>query len=481
MGAFLEKIFIENAFKRLLRAFLEINFFQKAYKDLLRAFSHKFFNEKALTGSLGAFLDKFFIEKSLTGSLRAFLEKKIKINSFLGFRNASFTSTFRGIGSGTGTGGDCKIQHLIIVFHGGSVLDMNTDPTTKRSDLTTFRGVLEFVMRQHYPSLVGHIAVKQVTCPDTCSDILNRVSNINPYSFESTYAEGPLVADTQIGIVPLLLASKKDFPKIVDECIFATNKIFDDFLHSDEGCGFHGQVTIIGDSIGSVIAYDALTRARGVKSVPTLDVHVTDFFIFGSPLALILQMRAYATEIFHPTKPNCVQIYNLFHPTDPVSCRLEPLLYNQMAKLSPVNVVRYVKHPRGNMEVLQLGEFYFFFEISSSLKSFPFFSFLKITSFTCTHTYSWRTKSIHVVAPMAQPKVPPQVQLTWQPSTSYPPSNGGAPNASITPFIAPMALITSPQAPFPIYSMAATGKVVMLLHLFYAKSQNSKMTQLVKI
>lgn len=250
--------------------------------------------------------------------------------------------------------GESNIHHLILVFHGGSVLDVSSESGTKRSDMTTFRGVLEYILRQHYPSLVGHVAVKQVSCPDACSDILNRLSNVNPYSFEATYAESPLVADTQIGIVPLLLASKKDFPKIVNECIDSANKVYADFLASEEGAGFQGQITLIGDSVGSIFAYDALTRQRNQE--PSLDIPVADFFVFGGPLALILTMRGYSTETMCPPKPRCQQMYNLFHPTDPVACRLEPLLYSQMGKMAPVNIPRFVKYPKGNGDSLELGK-----------------------------------------------------------------------------------------------------------------------------
>lgn len=46
----------------------------------------------------------------------------------------------------------------------------------KKSDVTTFRGAFESVMRQHYPSLVGHITIKLVTCPSICTESLGVLS-----------------------------------------------------------------------------------------------------------------------------------------------------------------------------------------------------------------------------------------------------------------------------------------------------------------
>lgn len=47
-------------------------------------------------------------------------------------------------------------------------------------------------------------------------------------------------------------------------------------------------------------------------------------------------------------RPACQQVYNLFHPTDPVAARLEPLLSARFSILPPVNVARYAKYPLGN-------------------------------------------------------------------------------------------------------------------------------------
>lgn len=70
----------------------------------------------------------------------------------------------------------CPTTVLILVFHAGSCLDANTDRTAKKSDVTTFRGAFETVMRQHYPSMVGHVAIKVVCCPSVCTDALGILS-----------------------------------------------------------------------------------------------------------------------------------------------------------------------------------------------------------------------------------------------------------------------------------------------------------------
>ena len=49
-----------------------------------------------------------------------------------------------------------------------------------------------------------------------------------------------------------------------------------------------------------------------------------------------------------PVKPACGQVYNLFHPFEPFSARIEPLILPQFSQISSVNVARYQKFPRGD-------------------------------------------------------------------------------------------------------------------------------------
>lgn len=255
----------------------------------------------------------------------------------------------------TDSGYPCPIQYVFFVFHGGSVLDSVDDVSAKKSDLTTFRGVLEFVMRQHYHHLVGHVSVKQITCSSVCSSVLSTLSSMHPFSYEQAFGENNMVAETQIGVVPLLVANTPRFKSIIDQAILSANQTYNDFLNSDEGRGFAGQVTIVGDSVGSLIAYEALMRSTvRSRDVLALEFEVGEFFTFGSPLALALAMKQMQSTQMN-IRPPCQQFYNLFHATDPVSLRLEPLIDPSMSSLAPVNIPRYSRHPKGNGQPLDVG------------------------------------------------------------------------------------------------------------------------------
>uniref|UniRef100_A0A336M3T4 CSON011146 protein n=1 Tax=Culicoides sonorensis TaxID=179676 RepID=A0A336M3T4_CULSO len=198
---------------------------------------------------------------------------------------------------------------------------------------------MEFVIRQHYHSMVGRVVIKNVICENICTDVLSRLSTLNPYSFEATYAEGPLIHDSFIGSIPLIAVQKQNYPDIVLQSIQAANKIYQDFINSNEGNGFKGEISIIGDSIGSIVAFDAL-RMSSKNADKKFSFDVSDVFTFGSPIGLILSSEMLQKGDFKLEEIPVRQFYNLFHPTDPFSCRIESLISKNMANISPVNIPR---------------------------------------------------------------------------------------------------------------------------------------------
>lgn len=322
--------------------------------------------------------------------------------------------------------GPCSTTVLLLVIHAGSVLDPSPDVTNKRSDVTTFRGALESVMRQHYPHMVGHVAIRLISAPPVCSDSLNILSSLSPYGLDSAPVCGEVSGGdcVPVGAVPLLATSVPEYDECVVRTLNATNAVYHEFLRSEEGQGFNGQVCLIGDSIGGVLAYDVLCRvhdhhkfgsnsnipegeppspgdeigenvrvyrksissdgphhsevphSRSVSdsdyhyarhlSAPfprrrsssssdhahsKLDFEVSDFFMFGCPLALVLVYRKMVnTSDKNSTvqRPACQQVYNLFHPTDPLAVRVEPLISARFSLLPPIIIPRYTKYPLGD-------------------------------------------------------------------------------------------------------------------------------------
>ncbi|KAG5368546.1 putative phospholipase C20G8.02 [Yarrowia sp. E02] len=126
---------------------------------------------------------------------------------------------------------------------------------------------------------------------------------------------------------------------------------------------FRGKVSVIGHSLGSVISFDVLSNdmtCPGMENNNTdgLEFPVENYFMMGSPVGLfkILEgnsIRHFDAENhknnliadetkFQPSlnylSPNVKYLYNIFHPSDPISYRVEPLVDKLAAFLRPASV-----------------------------------------------------------------------------------------------------------------------------------------------
>uniref|UniRef100_A0A5F9CEI4 Phosphatidylinositol transfer protein membrane associated 2 n=1 Tax=Oryctolagus cuniculus TaxID=9986 RepID=A0A5F9CEI4_RABIT len=151
-----------------------------------------------------------------------------------------------------------KIHVLLLVLHGGTILDTGAgDPSSKQGDANTIATVFDTVMRVHYPSALGHLAIRLVPCPPVCSDAFALVSNLSPYSHD----EGCLSSSQDhipLAALPLLATSSPQYQEAVATVIQRANLAYGDFIKSQEGVTFNGQVCLIGDCVGGVLAFDAL-------------------------------------------------------------------------------------------------------------------------------------------------------------------------------------------------------------------------------
>uniref|UniRef100_A0A673ZCT3 Phosphatidylinositol transfer protein membrane associated 2 n=1 Tax=Salmo trutta TaxID=8032 RepID=A0A673ZCT3_SALTR len=364
-----------------------------------------------------------------------------------------------------------KIHVLILVLHGGNILDTGGgDQTSKQGDVNTISTAFDTVMRVHYPTALGRIAIRLVPCPAICAEAFSLVSNLSPYSYDESCLSSsqdhiPLAA------LPLLATSAPQYQEAVATVIMRANQVYNDFIRSLDGTTFSGQVCLIGDCVGGILGFDALcisnqtigesqnsSRRGSVMSVqdqdllspgiiinsgygsasPTLEssrhlsrsnvdiprsggpddpkrqlprktsdsstyeldtinhhqafltsIHssvlrtdpcsrrsssstfqdagslgkfefeVADFFLFGSPLGLVLALRKTVIPVLDVAqlRPACQQVYNLFHPADPSASRLEPLLEKKFHLLPPFNVPRYTRFPLGDGNSALLADF----------------------------------------------------------------------------------------------------------------------------
>uniref|UniRef100_A0A8D1P8Q3 DDHD domain-containing protein n=2 Tax=Sus scrofa TaxID=9823 RepID=A0A8D1P8Q3_PIG len=315
----------------------------------------------------------------------------------------------------------CPVHALFLILHSGNILDSGPgDTNSKQADVQTLSLAFEAVTRVHFPEALGHVALRLVPCPPICAAAYALVSNLSPYSHDGDSLSRsqdhiPLAA------LPLLATSSSRYQGAVATVIARTNQAYAAFLRSSEGAGFCGQTNeLLSPEVGpvrdpladgaeglgrlspepsalpaqrspsdvaspepegsqnSLQAAPAATssgeprRASTASCPPTatseapdgptsaarLDFKVSGFFLFGSPLGLVLALRKTVMPALEVAqmRPACEQIYNLFHAADPCASRLEPLLAPKFQAIAPLAVPRYQKFPLGDGSSLLLAD-----------------------------------------------------------------------------------------------------------------------------
>lgn len=159
----------------------------------------------------------------------------------------------------------CSTHILIFVLHGGNILDSGAEPLlNKKSDFTTFKVSFENIIKKHYSSMSSKIVFRLINIPPICANALAVLSSLSPYSFQSS----PSAIDghchsydaVPVASLPIFAVSSQDYQEQVSKTISSLNSSYHDFLKSEEGLGFDGQVVLIGDSIGSIVGFDVLCR-----------------------------------------------------------------------------------------------------------------------------------------------------------------------------------------------------------------------------
>ncbi|XP_053450813.1 phospholipase DDHD1 isoform X4 [Nycticebus coucang] len=87
-------------------------------------------------------------------------------------------------------------------------------------------------------------------------------------------------------------------------------------------------------------------KASSVTQAPALKFKVENFFCMGSPLAVFLALRGIrpgntGSQDHILPREICNRLLNIFHPTDPVAYRLEPLILKHYSNISPVQIHWY--------------------------------------------------------------------------------------------------------------------------------------------
>ncbi|RMZ81679.1 hypothetical protein DV737_g2352, partial [Chaetothyriales sp. CBS 132003] len=215
--------------------------------------------------------------------------------------------------------------------------------------------------------------------------------SLQDITVEGVPAVRNLITDLAMDVLLYQSAYREHIASIVrNEC----NRVYDLF---QKRTGFSGSVSLCGHSLGSAIVFDILCRQEETtaKDRPRrkssrsgrdagqdhnelkLDFECNKFFALGSPIALFQMLKgrtiaargsrrerdvplspfgldamdgdpfdAGAGRLAPPnmtkdlipiaqSSPKCDELFNIFHPTDPIAYRIEPLISPAMAQLKP--------------------------------------------------------------------------------------------------------------------------------------------------
>ncbi|XP_025776037.1 membrane-associated phosphatidylinositol transfer protein 3 [Puma concolor] len=185
----------------------------------------------------------------------------------------------------------------------------------------------------------------------------------------SSTQDAPVVADEACGLAGSKRLSKSsiDVSGVPDEDASEPQrplprKQSDSSTYDCEAIGQHH--AFLSSIHSNVLKDEAEPPAAGGLPPPEvslgrLDFDVSDFFLFGSPLGLVLAMRRTVLPGLDgfQMRPACSQVYSFFHCADPSASRLEPLLEPKFHLVPPVSVPRYQRFPLGDGQSLLLAEF----------------------------------------------------------------------------------------------------------------------------
>ncbi|XP_009472264.1 PREDICTED: membrane-associated phosphatidylinositol transfer protein 1, partial [Nipponia nippon] len=315
----------------------------------------------------------------------------------------------------------CRIHALFLILHSGNILDQGAgEPGSKQADVQTLAATFDAVTRVHFPEALGHVALRLVPCPPICAAAYALVSK---YGWQRRVPGPRTVPRGEKGVAPL-----ENHPRAVGgdrgggglgEGIFlllSTEPISpelcggrDPLADGADGAAGSSQASPEpgaqlpcreqGDSHHhssscSLQASEAPLEAEAPRSGTTaldgaegtgtrLDFKVSGFFLFGSPLGLVLALRKTVMPALDVAqlRPACEQIYNLFHAADPCASRLEPLLAKAFHAVPPLSVPRYQKYPLGDgtssllAEALQMHSALFLPEVDVAAPPTPTGSF----------------------------------------------------------------------------------------------------------
>uniref|UniRef100_A0A1B6LDX7 DDHD domain-containing protein n=1 Tax=Graphocephala atropunctata TaxID=36148 RepID=A0A1B6LDX7_9HEMI len=274
------------------------------------------------------------IVRNLTSRLGGYFQKKSGYRLLRGYKDLA-----------TDTDKPKDISHLVFVVHGiGQKMDIGGrilhNTSLIRHNVTTLHERLfpsssqraEFFPVEWRTNLTLDGGLVEAITPLHLTQLRNI---LNTSAMDIMYYTSPIYcAEIQRGLITEL------------------NRLYAMFLERNPSRDV--KVSIVAHSLGCVIVYDIITGwlpmgptnlydqvpEEVVAGKSRLNFQVDNLFMLGSPLAVFLALRfprgQHGYHLFPPSL--CNRLYNVFHISDAVAYRLEPLVIREYAKIAPLRI-----------------------------------------------------------------------------------------------------------------------------------------------
>lgn len=175
----------------------------------------------------------------------------------------------------------------------------------------------------------------------------NSLPSLNQLNIDGVRPLRNVIGDVALDV--LLFYEPQYLKQILSAVLSELNRVYK--LYKEQNPDFDGKVHLFGHSLGSAICFDLLSQQKNDKtSNYNLDFDVENLFCVGLPVGMfkLLQQKSIQPRADHDGEeisleanyyaPRCKNIYNVFHPCDPISYRIEPLIDQKFADIKPEEV-----------------------------------------------------------------------------------------------------------------------------------------------
>lgn len=236
------------------------------------------------------------------------------------------------------------IDHLVFVVHG---IGQKRDTGKIIRNTTSFRECVDWLKHKYFPNLTHRAEFFPVEWRSSLKLDGDIVDAITPYSVLSirhllnTSAMDILYYTSPLYGGEVRAGLQKEL-----------NRLY--FMFASRHPDWKGKISILAHSLGCVIVYDIVTGWMGPDNRPPspaapevspegLQFPIENLFCLGSPLSVFLALRTRAPSNRIGVVPEdlCKRFYNIFHWSDPVAYRMEPLLERGYSRVEPVVIPSY--------------------------------------------------------------------------------------------------------------------------------------------